>query len=34
MPKDAAFWQFLYLIFAKMHDERGECFASFLCPAN
>jgi type I restriction enzyme M protein len=23
MPKDAAFWQFLYLIFAKMHDERG-----------
>ena len=20
MPKDAAFWQFLYLIFAKMHD--------------
>lgn len=22
MPKDAAFWQFLYLIFAKMHDER------------
>ena len=24
MPKDAAFWQFLYLIFAKMHDERGE----------
>jgi type I restriction enzyme M protein len=21
MPKDAAFWQFLYLIFAKMHDE-------------
>ena len=24
MPKDAAFWQFLYLIFAKMHDERRE----------
>jgi type I restriction enzyme M protein len=24
MPKDAAFWQFLYLIFAKMHDEQGE----------
>ncbi len=22
MAKDAAFWQFLYLIFAKMHDER------------
>jgi type I restriction enzyme M protein len=22
MPKDAAFWQFLYLIFAKMQDER------------
>lgn len=22
MPKDAAFWQFLYLIFAKLHDER------------
>lgn len=22
MPKDAAFWQFLYLIFSKMHDER------------
>jgi type I restriction enzyme M protein len=22
MPKDTAFWQFLYLIFAKMHDER------------
>lgn len=22
MPKDAAFWQFLYLIFAKMWDER------------
>jgi type I restriction enzyme M protein len=21
-PKDAAFWQFLYLIFAKLHDER------------
>lgn len=21
MPKDAAFWQFLYLIFAKLHDE-------------
>ena len=24
MPKDAAFWQFLYLIFAKMHDERAN----------
>lgn len=23
MPKDAAFWQFLYLLFAKMHDERS-----------
>jgi type I restriction enzyme M protein len=23
MPKDAAFWQFLYLIFCKMHDERS-----------
>lgn len=23
MPKDAAFWQFLYLIFCKMYDERG-----------
>lgn len=22
MPKDAAFWQFLYLLFAKMHDEK------------
>jgi type I restriction enzyme M protein len=22
MPKDAAFWQFLYILFAKMHDER------------
>ena len=22
LPKDAAFWQFLYLTFAKMHDER------------
>jgi type I restriction enzyme M protein len=22
MPKDAAFWQFLYLIFAKMYDEK------------
>ena len=22
MPKDAAFWQFLYLIFAKLHDEQ------------
>jgi type I restriction enzyme M protein len=22
MPKDAAFWQLLYLIFAKMYDER------------
>lgn len=24
MPKDAAFWQFLYLIFAKMQDERSS----------
>lgn len=24
MPKDVAFWQFLYLIFAKMHDEKRE----------
>ncbi|HEY9631228.1 MAG TPA: N-6 DNA methylase [Coleofasciculaceae cyanobacterium] len=23
LPKDAAFWQFLYLIFCKMHDERS-----------
>jgi type I restriction enzyme M protein len=23
MPKDAAFWQFLYLLFAKMYDERS-----------
>ena len=23
MPKDAAFWQFLYLIFCKMYDERA-----------
>ncbi|NEE11817.1 restriction endonuclease subunit M, partial [Streptomyces sp. SID7499] len=22
MPKDAAFWQFLYLLFSKMYDER------------
>ncbi|MER5623046.1 N-6 DNA methylase [Streptosporangium sp. NPDC002544] len=22
LPKDAAFWQFLYLLFTKMHDER------------
>lgn len=22
MPKDAAFWQFLYLLYSKMHDER------------
>src|SRR5207249_6108423 len=21
LPKDAAFWQFLYIIFCKMHDE-------------
>lgn len=30
MPKDAAFWQFLYLIFCKMHDEKAprdkRCF--------
>ena len=24
MPKDAAFWQFLYLIFCKMYDERAR----------
>ena len=24
MPKDAAFWQFLYLIFSKIHDERSS----------
>ena len=24
MPKDAAFWQFLYLIFCKMYDERAH----------
>ena len=24
MPKDAAFWQFLYLIFAKMYDEQRK----------
>ncbi|MEB3175585.1 MAG: N-6 DNA methylase [Cyanobacteriota bacterium] len=24
MPKDAAFWQFLYLIFCKMHDEEAK----------
>lgn len=24
MPKDAAFWQFLYLIFCKMHDETAS----------
>jgi type I restriction enzyme M protein len=24
MPKDAAFWQFLYLIFCKMHDEKSR----------
>lgn len=24
MPKDAAFWQFLYLIFTKMHDEKRD----------
>lgn len=24
MPKDAAFWQFLYLIFAKIYDERAH----------
>ena len=24
MPKDAAFWQFLFLIFAKMYDERNN----------
>jgi type I restriction enzyme M protein len=23
MPKDVAFWQFLYLIFCKMHDEKS-----------
>ena len=24
LPKDAAFWQFLYLIFCKMHDEKAK----------
>jgi len=24
MPKDAAFWQFLYLIFCKLHDEKRQ----------
>lgn len=24
MPKDAAFWQFLYLLFTKMYDERSS----------
>jgi len=27
MPKDAAFWQFLYLIFCKIHDERQTASA-------
>lgn len=33
MPKDAAFWQFLYLIFCKMHDEnlRGKQRQSWKC---
>ena len=31
MPKDAAFWQFLYLIFCKMYDERtGRDLPSLL----
>lgn len=32
MPKDAAFWQFLYLIFCKMHDEnlRGRQRQSWI----
>jgi len=34
MPKDAAFWQFLYLIFAKMHDEKqsGETRRFWAAP--
>lgn len=34
MPKDAAFWQFLYLTFAKMQDEqsRGEQGRFFALP--
>jgi len=33
MPKDAAFWQFLYLIFCKMHDEnlRGKQRQAWKC---
>ena len=33
MPKDAAFWQFLYLIFCKMHDEnlRGKQRQAWEC---
>ena len=39
MPKDAAFWQFLYLLFAKMHDERESLRArgrrsSTSCPTS
>jgi type I restriction enzyme M protein len=30
MPKDAAFWQFLYLIFCKMYDERQPRRAACL----
>jgi type I restriction enzyme M protein len=34
MPKDAAFWQFLYLISCKMHDERAPRQARrfWACP--
>lgn len=33
MPKDAAFWQFLYIIFCKMHDEnlRSQQRHSWRC---
>lgn len=33
MPKDAAFWQFLYLIFCKMHDEnlRNQQHQAWRC---
>jgi len=32
MPKDAAFWQFLYLIFAKLHDEKlSSDYRRFFC---
>ena len=34
MSKDAAFWQFLYLIFCKMHDESLRAMATVLRPIN